>query len=210
VTTRGGVALAGLLTLVGCDAGGPPAACPAIGWSNTVTVELAGDWPAVDGGSVRLACSSPCGCYVRLDEDPAPVVQVPLPLGRSPSVEFGLLMTTPASAVVTVLGADGAVLAEVDTDLDWVRVGGSEECGGPHEATVEVPAPAHARAKPHPARLSAENRGCFSAENRGCFSAEKSGRWRVQSSTTRSPSRSCTRKAWTGAARLVQAPSLHR
>jgi hypothetical protein len=29
----------------------------------------------------------------------------------------------------------------VGADLAWVRVGGSADCGGPHEATVTVPAP---------------------------------------------------------------------
>ena len=50
-------------------------------------------------------------------------------------------MTTPDSAVVTVLAADGTVLAEEERDLDWVRVGGSAACGGPMEAAVEVAAP---------------------------------------------------------------------
>ena len=39
------------------------------------------------------------------------------------------------------IGPDGGVLAGLSADLDWQRVGGSEECGGPHEATVTVPAP---------------------------------------------------------------------
>jgi hypothetical protein len=47
----------------------------------------------------------------------------------------------PGTVAVTVLGPDGAVLAAVDGAPDWVRVGGSAECGGPHEATVTVPAP---------------------------------------------------------------------
>ncbi|HYO35192.1 MAG TPA: hypothetical protein VER97_03890 [Geodermatophilus sp.] len=47
----------------------------------------------------------------------------------------------PGTVEVTVLGPDGAVLAEVEADPDRVRLGGSEECGGPHEATVTVPAP---------------------------------------------------------------------
>ena len=29
----------------------------------------------------------------------------------------------------------------VGADLAWVRVGGSAEYGGPHEATVTIPAP---------------------------------------------------------------------
>ncbi len=34
-----------------------------------------------------------------------------------------------------------AVLAELTAHLERVRVGGSAECGGPHEATLTVPAP---------------------------------------------------------------------
>ena len=41
---------------------------------------------------------------------------------------------------MTVSGADG-VLTELTVTPDWVRVGGSAECGGPTEAEVVVPAP---------------------------------------------------------------------
>lgn len=132
--------VAGLLALVACQADEPPVACPAVAWSTTVIVELAADWPALDGGSVQLECSPACSLEVRLDEDPAPLRELSLPLVGS-SVEFGLLMNAPESAVVTVLGADGTRLAEVEEELDWVRVGGSAECGGPMQTTVEVPAP---------------------------------------------------------------------
>ena len=50
-------------------------------------------------------------------------------------------MVSPETVAVAVLGPDGAVLAELTADLEWARVGGSAECGGPHEATVTVPAP---------------------------------------------------------------------
>jgi hypothetical protein len=50
-------------------------------------------------------------------------------------------MTLPDSAVLTILGPDGTELAELDADLDWRRVGGTEECGGPSAASVVVPAP---------------------------------------------------------------------
>ncbi|MGX5655992.1 hypothetical protein ACWKWC_14555 [Geodermatophilus nigrescens] len=50
-------------------------------------------------------------------------------------------MTTPDSAVVTVLAADGTVLAEEERDLDRARVGGSAACGGPMAAAVEAAAP---------------------------------------------------------------------
>jgi len=123
------VLLGAALALAGC-AGEGGVACPAIGWSNGLTVELAEDWPAVDGGSVRIECSSPCGA--------AYPAGTPL-TGTTAAVQVD--MTTPDSVVVTVLAADETEVAEVDAALDWVRVGGSERCGGPSEATVTVPAP---------------------------------------------------------------------
>ena len=50
-------------------------------------------------------------------------------------------MVVPETVDVTVLGPDGAVLAELTADPEWERVGGSAECGGPMAATVTVPAP---------------------------------------------------------------------
>jgi hypothetical protein len=47
----------------------------------------------------------------------------------------------PETVEVAVLGSDEAVLAETTAAPEWVRVGGSEQCGGPHQATVTVPAP---------------------------------------------------------------------
>ncbi len=110
-----------VLALTACD--GVEPACPAVGWTNGLTVELAGGWPPGEGRAVRV--------------DGAEGV-VPL-TGRGAAVP--LPMTTPDTVAVTVLGPDGTVLTEVDADPQRVRVGGSEECGGPHEATVTVPAP---------------------------------------------------------------------
>ncbi|MBB5641096.1 hypothetical protein [Cryobacterium roopkundense] len=33
----------------------------------------------------------------------------------------------------------GGVVAEGAIDVDWVRVGGTERCGGPREADIELP-----------------------------------------------------------------------
>jgi hypothetical protein len=38
-----------------------------------------------------------------------------------------------------LLGADGAAIAEGGVRVEWVRVGGTEECGGPQEAEIELP-----------------------------------------------------------------------
>ena len=38
-----------------------------------------------------------------------------------------------------LIDTTGAVIAEGEVDVDWVRVGGSEQCGGPAEAEIELP-----------------------------------------------------------------------
>jgi hypothetical protein len=122
------LALAVPLLLVACGPDGDTA-CPAIGWLNVIRVELAGQW-AEPATSVAVECSSPCGADGG-DEATAPVT------GAAAEVLIG--MSAPESAVVTVSAADGRRLAEVRPELDWVRVGGSAECGGPMEATIAVP-----------------------------------------------------------------------
>lgn len=128
-----------LVTLTGCDPA-PGRACPAIGWSNQLVVRLADGWPPGEGRSVRVECSSPCGWEVRRDAPLAERTELTTTLDGT-AVAIGLDMTAPDAVDVAVLGADGAALAGIRTDLAWVRVGGTAECGGPHEATVTVPAP---------------------------------------------------------------------
>jgi hypothetical protein len=131
----GACAVAAALAFSACSAGATTV-CPAIGWSNTLTVGLADDWPDVPGGSLTVECSSRCTVLGAAgDRD-----RLSIPLtGSSTVVPFD--MTSPDSAVLIVLDADGRELAEVDADLDWRRVGGSEDCGGPSVASVVVPAP---------------------------------------------------------------------
>ncbi|MCZ2812738.1 hypothetical protein O2W15_14970 [Modestobacter sp. VKM Ac-2979] len=122
--------------------GGPVGqACPAIGWSNGLTVELADGWPAAD--AVRVECTSPCGPVAMAPSAEEPdAFTVPLAGGTaSVPITSVPIMGAPGSVTVAVLAADGAPLGRADLDLDWVRVGGSAECGGPHEATATVPVP---------------------------------------------------------------------
>jgi len=125
-----------LLLVAGCGAG-QASACPAVAWGNTLTVTLADDWPAGEGRSLEVDCGSPCE-PASVGTAAGPVVATPL---RGTSAALSFILSSPDTVVITVLDADGATLAEVETDLDWVRVGGSEECGGPSEASVVVPAP---------------------------------------------------------------------
>lgn len=116
--------------------GGGELACPAIGWSNGLVVELAEGWPAAD--AVRIECPSPCGPVPMTPSDEEPDAVTVHLAGATASVP---LMDAPESVTVTVLAADVAALGRAELDLDWVRVGGSAECGGPLEATATVPAP---------------------------------------------------------------------
>ncbi len=90
--------------------------------------------------SVRVACEGRCGQTVPEDGDLDPRTEVTAALAGT-TAGVSVDMTTPGSAVVTVLAADGSALAEVGRDLGCIRVGGSAECGGPMRATVAVPAP---------------------------------------------------------------------
>ena len=114
--------------------GGGSTACPAIAWGSSLRIELADGWPAAD--AVRIQCPSPCGLPVDPVEGAPDEVVVQL-TGTTAFVSSP--MGAPETITVSVLGADGSVLTEVRLDLDWVRVGGTEECGGPLEATATVP-----------------------------------------------------------------------
>ncbi|MCA0143375.1 hypothetical protein [Blastococcus sp. LR1] len=130
---RAGAVLAGLALVSGCVDGGT--ACTDIGWHNELVVEFAEGWPPVEGG-VTIECQPACYTGVLVDREAATVD----PADGGPATAL-LDMTTPDSVVVRVLGPDGTALTEVEADLDWRQVAGTEECGGPHEATVVVPAP---------------------------------------------------------------------
>ena len=130
---------AAVLALAGCD-GVVGRACPAVAWGNALTVELADDWSPGEGHSVQVSCPEPCRPEALEGTPSGPVREGAAPLvGDRATVSF--VLETPESVAVAVLGTDGAVLAELTADLEWVRVGGSAECGGPHEAMVTVPAP---------------------------------------------------------------------
>ncbi|MGY1653708.1 hypothetical protein [Geodermatophilus sp. SYSU D01119] len=134
------VLLAGCAGAPGGPGGPGGVVCPAIGWTNGLRVELTGDWGEPAPAAVRVACAGGCGQVVREDADPVPRAGGTVALtGTTAGVPVD--MTTPDSAAVAVLAADGTVLAQAERDLDWVRVGGSAACGGPMEAVVAVAAP---------------------------------------------------------------------
>ena len=129
-------------------------ACPTIGWANTVTVKLEGATSNVsvvefcaDG-----ECSDPAPSQLSSDEpvrietlDPQQLETfTPVPSAIQPpffaskvdehSWEISTIMATPENVTIRALSPSGEVLAERDVTLNWVRVGGTERCGGPAEA----------------------------------------------------------------------------
>lgn len=120
----------------------PITECPAIGWSNQFDVIVKGP-AAAEAARVTICSAQGCTDPVRA-ASPGPTHD---PL--SSTTELGgarwrvqLGFDAPEQVTISVLGADGSTLTETTADLEWHRVGGSEECGGPHEAdpvTVEIP-----------------------------------------------------------------------
>ena len=152
-----------LLATAGC-ADSVPRACPAIAWSNSLTVSL-------DGAAEKVSRVEFCAedvCSVRADGParvpetvvspgsvpppsttlavtPAPAPTVPTPSAPSygpftvaridnRTWKISLMMRSPQTAIITAYAADGSILAQRGVDLAWTRVGGSEACGGPATA----------------------------------------------------------------------------
>ena len=133
VKISGVLGTATLLALTGCAP--PPVACPAIGWINSLTVELVGDTSSV--AAVQLC--TPHGCAPSPDLDPSSSwALVALTDRDGDSWSFSTDMSAPDELVVKTLTADGVVLSEESVAPDWTRVGGSEQCGGPSEAVVSA------------------------------------------------------------------------
>lgn len=144
------VLLSGLLPVTGCAR-----VCPAIGWNNSVTVALAGDTRNV--AWVQLCTPDACS---RATERPTPQPVSPSPTttptganglgfppGGGPAVHrivvekvgadtwrFSFDMDSPGSATIRALDAAGGTLAEEKVQLNWHRIGGTAECGGPSTA----------------------------------------------------------------------------
>lgn len=131
-----GTAAAVTLALGGCG-GGPlwSQACPAVGWINHVTVNVYGDSASV----TSLAICDGETCARGPGDTAADMADLWYYVDRDGSTwSFDLGMSTPESVTVRAFGADDALLNESTVAPEWVRVGGSEQCGGPHEGTIDL------------------------------------------------------------------------
>lgn len=142
--------------LIGCSML-PQLACPAIGWVNTATVTLQGAVEKVH--TVQLCIDGTCSITTdeiqRQDEPPqlataTPDAQGPAPTSVPTTVPpigsriddhtwtFQLGMSAPKAVTVRASSVYGTALAERDVTLEWTRVGGTEQCGGPAEAAPVI------------------------------------------------------------------------
>ncbi len=130
--------------------------CPAIAWTNYVTVAVDGDTRNVSW--VQLCTPDACS---RSTERPTPQAVPPSPTaaptganglgfppGGGPTVRritvekvgsdtwrFGFEVDTPGSATVRALDRTGATRAEQKMPLHWQRTGETVGCGGPETAS---------------------------------------------------------------------------
>lgn len=131
--SAGALGAATLVTLTGCAP--LPVDCPAIGWMNSLTVELEGDTSTV--ATVQLCTEQ--GCAPAPDIDPSgPWGLVALTDRDGDSWTFSTGMLGPDELSVKALTADGVVISEQVVAPAWRRTGGSEQCGGPATAVVSV------------------------------------------------------------------------
>lgn len=125
------VSVAGLVTAMGLT-GCVPFACPAIGWTNTLTVQLDGHTAAVD--QVQLCTDAGCAPADGVDTTgPHGLISVADHDGDTWTFSLDSL---PDTFTVRTLATDGTVLSDTEVTPAWERVGGSAQCGGPGEATV--------------------------------------------------------------------------
>ena len=142
----GGIAL--VSTVTACF---PQQACPAIGYGSSVVVTLEGAVDEVD--LVEFCASRVCSTTLQLRTDPPleviesfpPESPEPAPTPQPPvyaavqvddrSWEFQILGgPAPERAIIRAISDGDMVLAERQVALEWVRVGGTERCGGPQQA----------------------------------------------------------------------------
>lgn len=117
-----------------------PTACPAIGWIDTVDIALVGN----AGQVASLSICEGTGC------NPGGTAASAAPTYGTGSVtrlgpsrwRYEAGMANPASITVQASDSAGKILAQQTFALNWKRVGGSDQCGGPATTdTLELAIP---------------------------------------------------------------------
>ena len=111
-------------------------ACPAIGYSSSLNVEVSGQFE--DVADLKLCVADVCA--PNADHIDPPGLQVYEPPTRENDGQRWtfIVFYPPEEIVIRAYATDGSILNDTPVSADWKRVGGSAQCGGPHDATVEV------------------------------------------------------------------------
>ncbi|GAA4655668.1 hypothetical protein [Arthrobacter cryoconiti] len=120
-----------------------PAACPAATWANTLKVTLTGSQSAVAGAANITACAgSTCIPLNPMFAKNAPNATDILAREANGSWVFVMGEQPPSAVTLRVFDTAGNLLTQESRTLNWTRVGGTEQCGGPMAAMrvqVQVP-----------------------------------------------------------------------
>lgn len=142
-----------------------PGVCSAVGWINRVDVKLSG-FAAGSVSDLQVCVAGECvdGRTMPAVEEPptiATALPTELPTGGSssaPSVErdwplfsvnrlgadsfvVDVGMSAPAAITVRAIDAAGMVVGSQEAHLEWERIGGSAQCGGPMSAPAIIVVP---------------------------------------------------------------------
>jgi len=118
-----------IFVLAGCAGTDEGTVCPPIGYFSTLHVTFEGQTP----DEVKLCADDVCAPS---DEAAAEGMIVTPPTVAGATWTFTGQFAP--DLTILALAADGTVLADGGIDPEWVRTGGSAECGGPAEASVTV------------------------------------------------------------------------
>lgn len=146
-----------LLAASGCSVPPVSQACPAIGHSTVIPVQisgsLAGSVAAVQICSDEEDCSRgvPVGAPLEASVPPVPSANATqTPAGADPAGPFSHFMTsridqanwqietdmvTPTAVTAQALDLRGRILVRTEAALEWTRISGSEQCGGNARST---------------------------------------------------------------------------
>ena len=130
-----------LFALVGCAVVPAPFACPAIGYVNTASIELADSAPGL-----RLELCSGTGCTPGPVEMPVEIGATATPLatgifqliGDSESGWTATLLDAPMNIGFRITDSTRSTISEGAVRVDWKRVDGDDRCGGNQEANVVI------------------------------------------------------------------------
>ena len=124
--------IASMLLVAGCSP--VETACPAIGYSSTLSIQLIGDSSQVS--EITVCGGSNCVGEEALQESMRSGYAVQAQQDQDTWTATLFFPEEPLTLLAT--DSTGEVLFETQIHPEWVRTGGSEECGGPMSAKVAM------------------------------------------------------------------------